>query len=56
MGKLVLLSVLGALVVIPVLASRDQVPARALKRTVFFTLLFNVFYAFAALFVYPRLG
>lgn len=56
MAKALLLSVLVALVVIPVLASRDRLPARALKRTILMVLAFNVLYAVGALVIYPRLG
>jgi hypothetical protein len=56
MAKLLLLSVLAATVIIPLWASRAQHPGRALKRTVFFTLLFNVLYAAGALLLYPRLA
>jgi hypothetical protein len=56
MAKLLLLSVLAATVVIPLVAARDRHPSRALKRTLFFTLLFNALYAAGALLIYPRLA
>jgi hypothetical protein len=56
MAKQLLLSVLIALVVIPLVVSRERAGARALRRTLFFALVFNMVYAFCALVVYPRLG
>ena len=53
MMKALLLSVLVAVVVIPIWAARDPIPMRALKRTLFLTLGFNLLYAFLTLVVYP---
>ncbi|HEY3449718.1 MAG TPA: hypothetical protein VGK67_25415 [Myxococcales bacterium] len=55
MGKLILASVLFALVAIPAHAARDPNPRRGLKRALWQTLLFDAAYAFAVLFVYPRI-
>jgi hypothetical protein len=54
MDKLVLLSVLIALVTIPVLSARDRNQRRGLKRALFLVVAFNLFYMFALRFIYPR--
>lgn len=54
MGKVVLLSVLVAMMVIPIRAAREPRPGRALKQAVLFTLAFNVLYLIGVLVVYPR--
>jgi hypothetical protein len=53
-GKLILLSVVIAMIAIPVLAARDRNPNRAFRRTVFFIFIFNAFYWLAVRFIYPR--
>ncbi len=54
MAKIILLSVLIALVVIPVLAARMRNPRRGLKAAIFASFTFIVIYAFAVKFLYPR--
>lgn len=56
MSKLILLSVLVALIALPSLASRDSHPTRGLKRAVLLMVAFNLAYAFAVLVLVPRLG
>jgi hypothetical protein len=56
MSKLILLSVLVALIALPSLASRDRHPTRGLKRAVLLMVAFNLAYAFAVLVLVPRLG
>ncbi|XXF78067.1 hypothetical protein P2318_34235 [Myxococcaceae bacterium GXIMD 01537] len=56
MSKLILLSVLAALVTLPTLAARDSHPQRGLKRAVLLMVVFNFVYAFAVLVLVPRLG
>ena len=55
MSKVVLLSVLIALFAIPIMFARDRQERRGLRRTVVALFLFNLFYLFALLFIYPRL-
>ncbi len=56
MSKLLILSVLVALVALPVLAARDPRPVRGVRRAVLFVLAFNAAYALALAFIYPRLS
>lgn len=53
MAKLLLLSAVIALIAIPLFASREKHPSRALKRAIVATVLFNVVYTLAALYLYP---
>jgi hypothetical protein len=53
--KLILLSFLAGMVIVPALAARDPSAIRGFKRLVAYTVLFNVAYAFAVLFLYHRL-
>jgi hypothetical protein len=55
MRKLLLNSILVALVVIPALAARDANAVRGLKRAVAGCFLFGVFYAVALWLLYPTL-
>ena len=55
MKSLLLNSVLIATVVIAVRTGSDPNPRRGLQRAVVGMCLFNAFYAFALLFIYPRL-
>lgn len=55
MEKLLLLSVLIALVALPVNAARARHPSRALKRALVGLALFNLFYVVGLRFIYPRL-
>jgi uncharacterized membrane protein YidH (DUF202 family) len=56
MSKLILLSVLVAMVALPAWAAREKNPRRALKRAVLLMVAFNLAYAFAVLVLVPRLG
>lgn len=56
MSKLILLSVLVAMVALPAWAARERHPRRALKRAVLLMVAFNLAYAFAVLVLVPRLG
>jgi hypothetical protein len=55
MGKLILLSVVISIVLLPVLAARDPNPYRGLKRTVAGWIFFNFLYMLAVRFIYTRL-
>jgi hypothetical protein len=55
MYKILLMSVLFAMIAIPSVASRDQAPRRGLRRAIFGMLVFNFVYMLALIFVYPRI-
>jgi hypothetical protein len=55
-AKLLLLSIVVAMVAIPMLAARDKSGHRALQKTVLLMVAFNLFYLFAVRFIYPRLN
>ena len=55
MDKILLLSVVLMNVWLPVRAAADPNPRRALKKALHTTALFNLFYLFAVLFIYPRI-
>jgi hypothetical protein len=55
MKSLVLLSVVIAMICIPVLAARDRSPVRALKKTLLVIVVFNLVYLLVLRFVYPYL-
>lgn len=56
MQKLLLLSTVISLVALPIIASKDPHPKRALKKAILWLVAFNFFYLFAARVIYPRLG
>ncbi|MFN0064058.1 MAG: hypothetical protein ACKVPX_16240 [Myxococcaceae bacterium] len=56
MAKALVLSVLVALLGIPLWASKEASPRRALKRAIVMTLAFNVVYTLATLFIYPKIA
>jgi formate-dependent nitrite reductase membrane component NrfD len=56
MEKALLISVVIAMVVIPLLAASEPDPRRGLKRAVLGLTAFNVVYAFLLRVVLPRLG
>lgn len=56
MSKLILLSVLMAMVALPAWAARERNPRRAFKKVVLLMVAFNLAYAFAVLVLVPRLG
>lgn len=53
MGKLLLLSILAATVVMPSFAARDENPARGLKKLLAGLFAFSVFYWLAVMFFTP---
>lgn len=55
MAKLVLISVVLAMIMIPVAASRAKSSQRGLRWTIVGILLFNLFYVVAVRYIYPRL-
>lgn len=56
MGKLLLLSGLLVSIWLPIRAAQDSNPRRGLRRTVQYILVYNIFYAFAVLYIYPRIS
>jgi hypothetical protein len=55
MAKMLLISVMIAIIAIPVAASRAKSGQRGLRWTVLGILAFNIFYVFAVRYLYPRL-
>jgi hypothetical protein len=53
--KFVLLSIVVAMIGVPILAARDRSPIRAFKKTLFLVVLANAIYLLLLLFVYPHL-
>ncbi len=56
MSKLILLSILIAMIGIPARAARQKNPRKALKSVVVQMLIFEAFYWFALRFLYGRFG
>jgi hypothetical protein len=54
-AKLLLLSVVIAMIALPVLTARDKSGRRGLRKLLLLAFLFNVFYLFAVRFIYPHL-
>lgn len=54
MSKLLVLSIMIAMLVIPTRAARDPKPKRGLKRAVVNMLLYGAFYAFAMIYLWGR--
>lgn len=54
MRKLLLLSMVIALIVIPIVASRERSGTRSVKKTALLILLFNLFFLLALRFVYSH--
>jgi hypothetical protein len=54
-SKLLLISVIAGLVAIPAIAAREPNAKRGLKKALFYTLAFNVWYYLALRFIWPRL-
>jgi hypothetical protein len=54
MGKAILISIVFALIGIPILAATDASPRRGLKRAVAGLVTFAFVYAFLLAFVWPR--
>ncbi len=55
MAKLLLLSILGATIVLPAVMASDPSPRRGLRRMVVGMVIYIVVWALACAFVYPRL-
>jgi hypothetical protein len=55
MPRLLLISILIATLAIPMRAARHPDPVRGVRRAILWAALFNALYAFAILYVYPRL-
>jgi hypothetical protein len=55
MRKLILVSILFAMVVVPMRAATDPSPKRGLRRTLVGLAAFNVLYLLAVLYILPRL-
>jgi len=56
MAKLLLLSTVLVSIMLPILAARDANPRRGLRRCVQGMVLYNLFYVFAVLEIYPRMS
>jgi hypothetical protein len=56
MSKLILMSVLIAMIGIPARAAREKNPRKALKRVIVQMLIFDAFYLFALMYLYGRFG
>lgn len=56
MSKLILMSVVLALIALPLRAASDPHPVRGIRRGIGAVLVFNVAYALVVRFVLPRLG
>jgi hypothetical protein len=56
MSKLILLSLLFAMIGIPARAARDKNPRKALRKVIVQMLIFEVFYLFALRYIYGRFG
>jgi hypothetical protein len=56
MSKLILLSLLFAMIWIPARAAREKNPRKALRKVIVQMLIFEVFYLFALRFLYGRFG
>ena len=54
MRKLLLLSVLAALILIPILASREKSSRQAVKKTALLVFLFNLFFLIALALIYSH--
>ena len=53
--RLLLMSMMGAMIVIPILAARDPVPARGLRRARIAVAVFTVLWAYSLLYLLPML-
>jgi hypothetical protein len=54
-AKLLLLSVILAVIGVPLLFARDKSDRRGLQKVLFAMLAFNLFYLFAVRYIYPHL-
>lgn len=55
MKKLLLLSVLYAILLLPLLAARDPHPMRGVKKAMLMMVLYNLWYAFAVLNIWTQM-
>lgn len=55
MSKLILLSIIIAIIAVPARAARLPNPRKGLRKVVLQILLFEAFYAFALIFLYGRI-
>ncbi len=56
MQSLLLTSILVATLALPIVASRDRLPRRGLRRALLAMLAFELFYLFACIVIYPRIA
>jgi Kef-type K+ transport system membrane component KefB len=56
MAKLLLLSVMIAMIALPAIAARSKSGPKGIRRTILSLALFNLFYVFALRFLFWRLG
>jgi hypothetical protein len=56
MAKLVLMSALFAMAIIPAIAAKDRRPRRGLKVALLGVVVFNLVYLMALLFIYPKIA
>ena len=55
MRKTLLMSIVVAMIAIPMLAAREKNPVRAVKKALLYAFGFAIFYLLAIRFIYPRL-
>jgi hypothetical protein len=55
-AKMLLVSVVVSMTVVPLLVARDAGTQRALRKLFFLIVAFNLWYLFAVRFIYPRLN
>lgn len=55
-AKLLLVSVIIAMIAVPILAARDESPMRGLRKTLLLIFVFNILYLLAVRFIYPYLA
>ncbi len=54
MSKLILISTIIAMILIPARAARDRNPRKGRKKAIVLTLLFDIWYCFALVFLWGR--
>jgi hypothetical protein len=55
-AKLLLVSVIIAMIAVPILAARDESAVRGLRKTLLLIFVFNILYLLAVRFLYPYLA
>jgi 8-oxo-dGTP diphosphatase len=55
LAKILLLSVVIAMMAIPILSARDTNPRRSVRKVILLIFVFNLFYLLAVRFIYPRI-